>query len=246
MCRMMAIFGPKETTIPREYLKCFVKNARWGNWRVQDFLGHHRLGWGLAWVDPKTEKLRVKRSLQPIWNSAWEQISGVSSRMIVLHARNGMPWKRDFHDVHPITLDSRHFLTHNGIIGLESFPEPSLALMEPFQETGLDSRRYLISLVEQIQKGLSPTEAFQAVLPDLKLKPSANAFLFTSQDLYMVAYYRPKIYQKYLYTLWYTRLPGGHQLVTSFPTGEQSLRLPNGSCLHFNLSTNSLSTQILS
>ncbi|MHA1733759.1 MAG: class II glutamine amidotransferase [Promethearchaeota archaeon] len=236
MCRMLVVFGPREVSIPGEYLQRFVRNCRWGNRRVQDWTGHHASGWGVSWLDPDSGTIRVKRTIRPIWNSGWRDLLEVRSRLVVLHARKSLPWKRKFEDVHPITHDRHHYVVHNGIISLAAIPVPSGNLGREFARTKLDTRRYLLSVLDSARGGdiLEGILRVTRALDGRALRPSANAFFFGREDLYVVSHFKRTPLQVHTYQLYASRLHGRGYCVSSVPL-PGSIILPNHAVLHYGL-----------
>lgn len=239
MCRMIACFHDAPISLDRDLLAQFVKNCHWGNWRVQDWLGHHGMGWGVAWMDP-AGTIRTWRSLNPIWRDPWWALPRLKSRLIVVHARFALPWKVRRDDVHPITLDDRHFLAHNGTIKLASFaPLETPALERARRETTLDTRRYLAAVLDGMATGAAPLDAIAGVLRQVRPVPSANAFFFSRAQFTAVEYQTAPLFQRYTYVLAVKRLHPG-TCVSSIPFDETFSRLPNGTALQFDFGSGTL------
>lgn len=253
MCRMMCLFSDQSFQIPFEYLQSFVKNCRFGNWNFQDFMAPHRAGWGFAWRDLTHSKsnsknhsctpfLRIKRGLRPIWENKWEDLCKIKSDMFVIHARWALPWDVKFSNVHPITIDGRTFLVHNGIISNNSFPP----LKEPkyqqiFQNTKLDSRKYLLSLLDAQKKHENVSDAISSVVKYFCNDLSANGFLFNSQNVWIIDWHNSPIIQRYTYDLAINK-HNGIFCVASMPLTKYFKHIPNKTLLHYDFSQKEFGT----
>lgn len=247
MCRMFALFGESGRSIPRSFLEKFIKTCHWGKWRQGDFIGHHGMGWGVLWLD-KSDRIRTFRSLLPIWRSNWRALLKLNSRCIVVHARFCPPWAISSSDVHPITENKRLYMFHNGIIATDSIPPPEHGrLKKKFNNTGMDTRRYLLSLQGELESAggdlgfQSMKKALDAILPNFNLKPSANAFIVTPKGLGIVEYMKQyPIFKRQTYVLNMSKISTSAYCVSVIPFDDTFVRIPNHAAVYYDFQKNSL------
>jgi predicted glutamine amidotransferase len=231
---MLCFTAPDAQTLPPAHLRAFVRACRWGNPRVQDFLGHHGFGWGLVWRD-RRGRFRVHRSVRALWEDPWEAIGRLRTTCLALHARFCFPWKRNIEDVHPIAVENGPLLMHNGQFVNKSFgPLRAEDLDRLRRTTDMDTRKYYCALVDEMRRGATPKAAFEKVLPAVQVIDSANAFLVTEEALHVVEWHQASVLQQYLYDLTFCHDEArGHTVISSTPLGSGFRRIPNHSILTY-------------
>ncbi len=240
MCRMMCFFSPNEISIPMDYLKSFVRASHWGKYKLQDFIGQHRMGWGVSWFD-KNGAIKTQRSIDPIWRSNWKNLTKIKSRCIVLHARRCAPSATNNRDVHPIVIDNKNYMFHNGVIKKDSFPQlDNPELNEILKSTSMDTRRYLATFLDELEKNEDFVETFRRTLPKITVSPSANAFLLNSTDIYIVKYKIEKLHKKAVYQLNIKNFDKGGYCVSVIPFDKSFKGIPNKSCIKYNFRSNKI------
>ncbi|MCP4763059.1 MAG: hypothetical protein GY870_14885 [archaeon] len=173
----MVIFSNKPISVPERYLKRFIQASR---------NGYHGMGWGVVWFDDNG-RIHAKRSTKKIWKSDWKGIGQIQSRCIMIHARQANPFGVCMENTHPIVIDGKNFMIHNGIIALDSFPE----LLDPIlnkisKKSNLDTRRYLVTYLDALKRIGDSYKAFKEILPKMKISISANTFILNRNELQVV------------------------------------------------------------
>jgi predicted glutamine amidotransferase len=205
----------------------------------------HQAGWGFAFRDlPSSNEqsskgsnilhLRIKRGLRPIWESKWEDLTSITSDLFVIHARWALPWGVKFVNIHPITIDKSTYLVHNGIISSRSFPSiNNPSYRQIFQATALDSRKYLLSLLDANKHSNSMTDAISNVVNYFRNDLSANSFVFDKQNLWIMNYHNSPLIQRFTYDLAIQK-KNGIYCVASIPLTPDFKYFPNHSLLHYD------------
>ena len=245
----MAMFIGKENfSIPQQFLRYFVHNAKYGNWKIQDFQAPHNAGWGMIWR--QDDQLKVIRKLQPLWNFKWESLSKIKSDFFAIHARWALPQSKIIEDVHPISLNGRNFLIHNGIISDRSFRD--LILKKPklnLSNIALDTRKYL-AVLDQLKIGEMSDPSFRIhaignLVSHFNKDLSANAFYISQDSVDMISMHTQPIIQKYTYVLNHGKYKK-FQYFSSFPyekvTGIRDHRVPNRCGIHYDFTSQSFTT----
>jgi len=70
-----------------ELLKNFIASCHWTYFKRYNVFGHHGSGWGFAYIPEGNEKLIVKRDINPIYFSDWENLTKIKTRFLLVHAR---------------------------------------------------------------------------------------------------------------------------------------------------------------
>ncbi|MBD3351803.1 MAG: hypothetical protein GF364_09990 [Candidatus Lokiarchaeota archaeon] len=244
MCRMMAFFGKNMNSIPSEYLTKFVQMCHYGNWKRGDFTGHHAMGFGVAWLDQDT-RIHVKRSIMPIWKTKWEDLLKIRSRCIVLHARKCPPQSIKFQDVHPITIDKKTFMFHNGTIDKKSFPN----LRDPYlnkisKTTSMDTRKYLatyLDLMNQPSFAGNIPKIFSNLNKDITLKSSANSFILNRNKLLIVELMRQhSVFKTLKYILNIKKMDTKNYCISVAPFDDDFMPIPNKTTLEYDFDSEKL------
>jgi len=171
-----------------ELLKNFIASCHWTYFKRYNVFGHHGSGWGFAYIPEGNEKLIVKRDINPIYFSDWENLTKIKTRFLLVHARKMIqPWKKTIKNVHPINIGEKYLITHNGTINLDSFPEPlDPKLREININTEMDTRRYLCLIMDELKRKYDLKEAIESTLRRIQVNSAANAFLFNSRECIVI------------------------------------------------------------
>lgn len=183
----------KAFRLDHEFLERFVASCHWNYFRKYDLLGHHNLGWGVAYLSEHQRDLKVIRDLTPIYKADWKGLERIKTRFMVVHARKSFPWKKSREDIHPIDVGENYMMTHNGTIKADSFPNLINQDLERMKrETGLDTRKYLCSVLESIKNHQDVKTAFERVLKNIEIGIAANCFLFNAKECHVVNHHHSK------------------------------------------------------
>jgi predicted glutamine amidotransferase len=215
-------------------LKKYVKSCHWRYLRKYDLLGHHGLGWGLAYFSEDDNKLVIKRDLTPIYHADWKALTKIKTRFLLVHARKTLPWKKNFENVHPISIKEKYLITHNGII--KSFPCKKLKnpkLDRIYNETDLDTRKYLCSIINELQQGNNLKTGLERIFKEIEIGAGANAFLFNSQNCSVITNHKNNFNGRH-HTLFLSK---NHNdiLVSTTPLTENAKEIPNHSLINIDL-----------
>jgi len=217
-----------------EILKQFIATCHWRYFRRYDIFGHHSLGWGFAYLSENNKELVIKRDINPIYHADWETLTQIKTRFLLVHARKTLPWKRKFENVHPINIDEKYLITHNGII--KNFPEKKLnnpKLNRIYKETDLDTRKYLCSIIDQIQESKDLKSGLELVFKDIEIGAGANAFLFNSQVCNVITNHKTNFNGRH-HTLFISR-NNNEIIVSTTPLTTSAKEIPNYSLIQINL-----------
>jgi predicted glutamine amidotransferase len=215
-------------------LKTYVKSCHWRYFRKYDLLGHHGLGWGFAYLSEDENNLVIKRDLTPIYHADWKNLTKIKTRFLLVHARKTLPWKRDIGNVHPINIKEQYLLTHNGII--KNFPSKklkNLKLDKIYNETGLDTRKYLCSIIDELQEGKNLKIGLETIFKEIEIGAGANAFLFNSQTCNVITNHKNNFNGRH-HTLFLSKNQGDI-LVCTTPLIKNAKEIPNYSLIQINL-----------
>ncbi|MFX1355774.1 MAG: hypothetical protein ACFFA8_00680 [Promethearchaeota archaeon] len=178
-------------TIEYNLLKKFIDSCHWQYFRKYNVFGHHGLGWGFAYIpEDDTNKLIIKRDINPIYHSDWESLSKLYTKFLLVHARKSFPWKKNNFNIHPINIGGKYLITHNGVIKNSSFPKlnnPELEIIN--SSTNLDTRKYLCFILDQLKQKHNLKNTLEYIFKILKLGAGANAFLFNSVECNVINYH---------------------------------------------------------
>ena len=221
--------------IDYNFLKRFVKSCHWQYLRKYNIFGHHGLGWGFAYIPEKTNrKLIVKRDITPIYYSDWKNLVNINTKFLLVHARKAYPWNKCFADVHPINIDEKYLIVHNGVIKNESFPKLLNPKLEDINnKTDLDTRKYLCYISDQLKSGLDLKESLEKVLENIEIAAGANAFLFNSKECNIITYHNTNFNGRH-HTLFISKILD-RITVSTTPILNSAKEIPNTSLIQINL-----------
>lgn len=235
MCRMFFQCSLKPLNLEYNFLKKFIKTCYWQYLRKYNLFGHHGLGWGFAYIPENiNNKLIIKRDLTPIYYSDWKNLVNVKTRFLLVHARKSYPWKKNTNDIHPIDIGEEYLMVHNGVIKNTSWPKlknPNLEYIK--NNTELDTRKYLSSIIDQLKNGLSIKEALEYVFQRIEIAAGANAFLFNSKKCNIISYHNTNFNGRH-HTLFISKL-SDRIIVSTTPIWKPAREIPNYSLIQINL-----------
>ncbi len=220
--------------IDYEILKQFIATCQMRYFRKYDIFGHHSLGWGFAYLSKNNKELVIKRDINPIYHADWESLTKIKTRFLLVHARKTLPWKRKFENVHPINIGEKYLITHNGII--KNFPEKKLnnpKLNRIYKETDLDTRKYLCSIIDQIQESKDLKSGLELIFKEIEIGAGANAFLFNSQMCNVITNHNTNFNGRH-HTLFISR-DNNEILVSTTPLTQNAKEIPNYSLIEVHL-----------
>ena len=234
MCRMFFKCSIEPSYLDLKILKEFIKSCHWRYFRKYDILGHHGLGWGFAYLSEDENNLVIKRDITPIYHADWKSLSKINTRFLLVHARKTLPWKRNIGDVHPISIKDKYLMTHNGII--KNFP--SIKLINPrldkiYNETDLDTRKYLCLIINELQEGRNLKIGLENIFKEIKIGAGANAFLFNSQTCNVITNHKNNFNGRH-HTLFLSKNHNNILLSTTQLT-ENAREVPNYSLIQIDL-----------
>ncbi len=221
--------------IDYDTIKKFVSSCHWHYFRKYNVIGHHNLGWGFAFGPEKNDNyLVVKRDVNPIYRSDWRGLTKLKTRFLIVHARKAYPWLKSRDNIHPIDIGENYVITHNGIIKNDSFPKlVNPELEEIKNSTGMDTRKYLCSIMDKLNLGLNLKEALESIFKDITIGLGANAFLFNSKECNVISYHGTNFNGRHR-TLFFTRENGSITISTT-PLKPKAKEIPNISLIRINL-----------
>ena len=228
----------KPFNIDLNVLKKFISSCHWKYFRKYNLLGHHHLGWGFAYIpeDPEDSKtLVIKRDITPIYHADWKNIAKIKTRFLLIHARKAYPWLKNSENIHPININEKYLLTHNGTI--TNFSISNLAntkLNAIFKETNLDTRKYLCYIMDNLKQGIDLKESLENVIKHIEIDLGANAFLFNSKECNIIKYQNENFSGRHR-TLFISR-DNGSVLASTSPLKPKMKEIPNNSLIHIKLS----------
>jgi len=197
-------------------------------------LGHHGLGWGVAYLSEDNNELVIKRDINPIYHADWKSLTKIKTRFLLIHARKTLPWKRKIENVHPISINEKYLITHNGII--KNFPKKKLKnpkLDGIYKKTDLDTRKYLTSIIDQIQDGKDLKSSLEQTFKEIEIGAGANAFLFNSQMCNIITNHKSNFNGRH-HTLFINR-NNDEIIVSTTPLIKSAKEIPNYSLIQINL-----------
>lgn len=223
-------------TIDLNVLKKFVSSCHRKYLRKYNLIGHHNLGWGFAYIPEGTNNMVIKRDLTPIYKADWRELSKIKTRFLLVHARKAYPWLKNKNNIHPIDVRKKYLITHNGTIKNDSFPKLDDSELEQSKNsTSLDTRKYLCSIIDGIQKGSELKEVLQNLFQRIKIGIAANAFIFSANECNIVNYHHTKFNGRHR-TLFLSR-KAGTILVATTPLRSDLKEIANHSLINLNLTT---------
>ena len=234
MCRMFFKCSLKPFYLNSTFLKQFLASCHWRYFKKYDILGHHGLGWGFAYLSENNKELIIKRDINPIYHADWKNLTKIKTRFLLVHARKTMPWKRKIENVHPLNIAEKYLITHNGII--KNFPEKKLnnpKLNRIYKETDLDTRKYLCSIIDQIQDGKDLESSLEHTFKEIEIGAGANAFLFNSETCNVITNHKNNFNGRH-HTLFLSR-DSNEITVSTTRLIKTAKEIPNYSLIQINL-----------
>ena len=244
MCRMFFQCALEPFNIDLNVLKKFISSCHWKYCRKYNLLGHHHLGWGFAYIPENSKTLVIKRDITPIYHADWKNLTKIKTRFLLVHARKAYPWLKNSENIHPININEKYLLTHNGTITnffRSKMANPKLDTI--FKETNLDTRKYLCYIMDNLKQGLTLKESLENVLKNIEIGLGANAFLFNSKECNIIKYQNEKFSGRHR-TLFITR-ENDSVLVSTSPLKPKMKEIPNYSLIHIKLSNLEINTNKL-
>jgi len=225
----------KPFNIDYKILKEFIASCHWQYLRKYNLFGHHALGWGFAFIPENNDKkLIIKRDITAIYKADWKNLTKFKTKFLLVHARKTSPLKRNFMNVHPINIGKKYLITHNGIIRNSSFPKLDNPDLEDIKNcSDLDSRKYLCTIIDKLNDKRNLKEALELTFKKLSIKPSANAFLFNSEECNVINYHDNSFNGRH-HTL-FLKKEKDTILVCTTPLNSHAKEIPNKTLLQINL-----------
>ncbi|MFX1267625.1 MAG: class II glutamine amidotransferase [Promethearchaeota archaeon] len=235
MCRMFFQCSTEPFNIQNNFLEKFVKTCHWQYLRKYNLYGHHGLGWGFAYIPENTNsKLIIKRDITPIYHSDWKNLVKIKTRFLLVHARRAYPWNKCFNDVHPINIDEKYLIVHNGVIKNKSFPKLINPKLEDIKNnTRLDTRKYLCYIIDQLNMEHDLKSSLEKVFKKIEIAAGANAFLFNSKECNIITYHNTNFNGRH-HTLFISKNLD-RVTVSTTPILSGAKEIPNNSLIQINL-----------
>ncbi len=234
MCRMFVQCSPESFVLDPHILKKFLATCHWHYFHRYDLLGHHNLGFGVAYVPEGENHLIVKRDITPIYHADWKGILRIKTRFLVVHARKAMPWKKAAEDIHPININEKYLITHNGTIHDDSFPQLKDKKLEEIKNsTTLDTRKYLCYIMDALKCHSDLKTSLEEVLKTIKIGIAANAFLFNAKECNVINYHAMRFNGRHR-TL-FIHEQANSILIGTTPLQDGFREIPNKTLLQINL-----------
>ncbi|MFX1289220.1 MAG: hypothetical protein ACFFFY_11760 [Promethearchaeota archaeon] len=215
-------------------LKTYVKSCHWRYLRRYDLLGHHGLGWGFAYLSENHKNLVIKRDINPIYRADWKSLTEIKTRFLLVHARKTLPWKKNLGNIHPININEKYLITHNGII--KKFPNKQLKnpnLNKIYNETDLDTRKYLCAIISELQEGKSLKFGLESIFKEIEIGAGANAFLFNSEKCNIITNHKNNFNGRH-HTLFISKNQED-LFVSTTPLTENAREIPNHTLIQIDL-----------
>ncbi|MHA1146964.1 MAG: class II glutamine amidotransferase [Promethearchaeota archaeon] len=236
MCRMFLKCSNKSFVIDYNILKQFVKSCHWSYFKKYNILGHHNLGWGFAYLLEDKDNLKIKRDLSPIYHGDWKGLTKIKTRFLVVHARKAYPWQKNKNSIHPININEKYVITHNGVIKKDSFPTLyNSKLQKISNNTTMDTRRYLCYLIDRLKKEGSIEESVKKVLQTIRIGEGANAFLFNSSKCNIISYHSNTFIGRH--TTLFLKKRNDSIFCSTTPIIKNSKEIPNNTLIQIDLKT---------
>jgi len=237
MCRMFFKCSTEPFSISPLFLKKFVASCQYHYFRKYNMIGHHSQGWGHAYLSKNDKQLIIKRDITPIYQADWKNISKIKTRFLLVHARKSLPKKKALEDVHPINIQEKYLMVHNGTINRESFPQTleDPRLEEISNNTEMDTRKYLCLLMDELKNADSDLKrAVESTFMKIQSSGTANAFLFNLNECAIIKRQHDSLLGRHS-TLFLTREKNS-VLVSTTPISRNLKEIPNKSLIQVNLS----------
>jgi len=234
MCRMFFQCAKQPFTISIDFLKKFVSSCHWQYLRKYNLFGHHNLGWGFAFISQDEERLIIKRDITPIYQANWKGLNQIKTRFLLVHARKAYPWNKNFKNIHPINIGENYQIVHNGVIKSDSFLQLNDARLEKIRnETTLDTRRYLCSIIDKLIKGLDLKKSLEEIYITIEIGAGANAFLFNTKECNVITHHNNNFNGRH-HTLFIKKSMDNINVCTT-PIINDALEIPNNSLIQIDL-----------
>jgi len=227
---MLINYSSQPICINIESLKKFIQSCHLNYLKKYDLVGHHGAGWGFAYIPPNSNKLIIKRTLKPIYNCKWQDLANIKTRFLLIHARKTIFGEKRLENVHPICIGDRFCIVHNGTIKMKSFPPLNRRRLHSISEnTDLDTRRYLCTLLDNIITQNNIKDAIETTLKKIHVNSAANAFLFNSKECYIVKFQKKTFNGRH--TTLFIQKGGNRVIISTTPLNSKALEIPNASLL---------------
>ncbi|MFX0012391.1 MAG: hypothetical protein ACFE9R_18910, partial [Candidatus Hermodarchaeota archaeon] len=102
-----------------------------------------------------------------------------------------------------------------------------------YKETELDTRKYLCSIIDEIQKGNSLKISLESVFKNIEIGAGANAFLFNSQICNVITNHKVNFNGRH-HTLFINKNDYSI-LVSTTPLTEHAIEIPNYTLIQIDL-----------
>ncbi|MFO7795891.1 MAG: class II glutamine amidotransferase [Promethearchaeati archaeon] len=227
---MLINYSSQPICISIESLKKFIQSCHWDYLKKYDVVGHHGAGWGLAYIPNNSNNLVIRRTLEPIYNCKWQDLANIKTRFLLIHARKTIFGEKRLENVHPICLGDRFCIVHNGTIKMKSFPPLNRLYLQKIKEnTDLDTRRYLCTLLDNIINQNNIKDAIETTLKKIHVNSAANAFLFNSKECYIIKYQKNTFNGRH--TTLFIQKGANRVMISTTPLNSKALEIPNASFL---------------
>ena len=236
MCRMFFQCSLEPRSVEHHLLKKFVSTCRWQYLRRYNLFGHHGFGWGFAYIpENRNSTLVIKRDITPIYKANWKALTNIKTRFLLVHARKTLPWKKkEPEKVHPINIQEKFSICHNGIIKNHSFPHLIDPRLESIKNSSdLDTQKYLCFIIDELKKGKSLKEALESVFRVIEIGAGANAFLFNESECNVINYHNTNFNGRN-HTLFISN-DDGRVFVATTPLLSNAREIENHSLVNINL-----------
>ncbi|MHA1192652.1 MAG: class II glutamine amidotransferase [Promethearchaeota archaeon] len=234
MCRMFFQCAKQPFTISIDFLKKFVSSCHWQYLRKYNLFGHHNLGWGFAFISQDEERLIIKRDITPIYQANWKGLNQIKTRFLLVHARKAYPWNKNFKNIHPINIGENYQIVHNGVIKTDSFLQLNNAKLEKIRnETTLDTRRYLCSIIDKLKNGIDLKKSLEEIFKTIEIGAGANAFLFNTKECNVITHHNNNFNGQH-HTLFIKKSMDNINVCTT-PIINDALEIPNNSLIQIDL-----------
>ena len=171
---------------------------------------------------PRSVSLSKKSFSSTLTDSTWSRL------------RSPLPWKRNFENIHPININEKFLIVHNGIIkhfSRKNLENPKLDKI--YNKTDLDTRKYLCSIINELGEGKSLKIGLENIFKKIEIGAGANAFLFNSQRCNVITNHKNNFNGRH-HTLFLSK---NHNdiLVSTTALTENAKEIPNHSLINIDL-----------
>ncbi|TXT64008.1 MAG: hypothetical protein BAJALOKI1v1_630011 [Promethearchaeota archaeon] len=237
MCRMLLYYAMHPETIPYDLLYKFIKSCHWNYFKRYDLVGHHGAGWGFAYLPINKQRILIKRSLHPNYHCKWQDLTKIKTRLLLIHARKTIFGEKKLENVHPIDIRGKYALVHNGTIKMSSFPRLKNNRLQMIQKnTDLDTRRYLCTILDNLETLGDIKDAIEATLQTIHTNSAANAFLFNSEECHIIKHQNTTFNGRH--TTLFIEKTSKNVIISTTPLSVKALEIPNKSLISISNSQN--------